>query len=356
MEYTRDVDKFVVPPTPASTGSRSYAQSLGPLDAASSTGDSGRSSARSLVEDPLYRDMNLASNNIYMRPLREKFPEHIASLVDHLRRDRDSPGPSPDQVRQDARLNELWMGTGEPDVEKYFQTNVFPNPEPSESLKRTDRFPMAKRAVPDGRSNLKVSTPVPDMLFGYNRNGAFPQQQTQLISMGTEMVANNQGLVYPFFVIEFKADGPSGSGSLWVATNQCLGGSTSCVNIAERLNHQLRQCKSEKVLPIDSAAFSVAMSGTEARLYISWKHDELKYYMANVESFLLQDPEHYLKFRKYVRNIIDWGKDKRLKEIRDSLYNLLEESRRETSEVAKSRPPPSDDSISSYRHKRKALR
>ena len=51
------------------------------------------------------------------------------------------------------------------------------------------------------------------------------------------MVANTQGLVYPFFVIEFKADGPGGSGSMWVATNQCLGGSASCVKIAERLNY-----------------------------------------------------------------------------------------------------------------------
>jgi hypothetical protein len=32
--------------------------------------------------------------------------------------------------------------------------------------------------------------------------------------MGTEIVANTQGLVYLFFVIEFKADSPGGSGSL----------------------------------------------------------------------------------------------------------------------------------------------
>jgi hypothetical protein len=174
--------------------------------------------------------------------------------------------------------------------------------------------------------------------------------------MGNGMVANSQDLIYPFFVIEFKADGPSGDCSLWVATNQCLGGSASCVNIAERLNRQLRQCESKEILPINSAAFSVAMSGTEARLYISWKHDELQYYMRNVESFLLQDPEHYLKFRKYVRNIIDWGKDQHLKEIRELLDNLLEESRRKTSETAKSRPPPPGGSASNSEHKRKASR
>jgi hypothetical protein len=80
--------------------------------------------------------------------------------------------------------------------------------------------------------------------------------------MGSQVVANSQGLVYPFFVIEFRGDGPSGTGSLWVATNQCLGASASCVNMAEHLNHQLKQCQSRNVEPIDSA--SIAMSGTEA--------------------------------------------------------------------------------------------
>ncbi len=110
--------------------------------------------------------------------------------------------------------------------------------------------------------------------------------------MGPEMVANNQyqGLLYPFFVVEFKGEG----GSLWVATNQCLGGSVACVNVAELLNRQLRECNSDKIQQIDSAAFSIAMNGSEARLYISWKHDELAYHMANVKSFLLQDPAHCL--------------------------------------------------------------
>lgn len=57
------------------------------------------------------------------------------------------------------------------------------------------------------------------------------------------------------------------------------------------------------------------MNGTEARLYISWKHDELQYYTRKVDSFLLQKPKDYVEFRKYVRNIIDWSKDKRLNKI-----------------------------------------
>jgi hypothetical protein len=173
---------------------------------------------------------------------------------------------------------------------------------------------MAKHTVPSMGSKLKVTTPVPDVIYGHNRQNAFPQQQAQLISMGTDMVANNQGLLYLFFAVEFKGDSPSGSGSMWVATNQRLGYSASCVNIAERLNRQLGQCKSDTVHSIDSSAFSIAMNGTEARLYVSWKHDELDYYMTNIDSFLLQKPKDYIELRKYVRNIIDWGKGNRLKE------------------------------------------
>ncbi|KAH8759497.1 hypothetical protein F5883DRAFT_648095 [Diaporthe sp. PMI_573] len=352
MGNTRDADGFVVPPTPSSTGTRSYCAGTGSV--APSDASSSRRSGRSLVEDPLYRDMNLAANNIYIRPLNEQFPEDIADLVEYVRQDRDSPDPSLDQVRQDDELNALWMGTGEPEVEDYFTGKIFPKPGASDTLKRSDRQPMAKHAVPSSDPSLKVSTPVPDMLYGYNRHAAFPRQQSQLISMGTGMVANNQSLIYPFFVIEFKSDGPSGAGSLWVATNQCLGGSTSCVKIAERLNDQLRGCKSDNIKPIDSAAFSIAMSGTEARLHVSWKHNELAYYMANVESFLLQKPADYIEFRKYVRNIIDWGKHKRLNEIRDSLDSLLEEGRKRTSQAAKSRQPPPAGSASSNGKKPKS--
>lgn len=81
--------------------------------------------------------------------------------------------------------------------------------------------------------------------------------------MGAEMVANNQGLLYPFFVIEFKRDGPSENRRLWIAANQCDGGSASRVNIAERPNHRLRHCKSNKVKQINNAAFALAISGTE---------------------------------------------------------------------------------------------
>ncbi|KAF7876396.1 hypothetical protein EAF04_001488 [Stromatinia cepivora] len=364
MEYRRNADGFVLPPTSASTRSHSYrtdaeddaqmswySPSIAVSNMSSPSTGSGR---RSLVEDPLYRQNNLAENNIYICSSREQYPEHIASLINHVRLDRSSPGPSSDQVWQDVDLENLEMGTGAADVEDYFKNKIFPKPASLDILKRIDRTPMAKKIVPDIGSKLKVSIPCPDMLYGYNSLGAFPQQQIQFRSMGNEMVANTQNLIYPFFVIEFKADGPGGSGSLWTATNQCLGGSASCINIVESLNRRLKQCKNKKVQAINSTVFSIAMNGTEARLYISWKHNEFEYYTQKIDSFLLQKPKDYIEFRKYIRNIIDWGKEKRLNEIRDSLNSLLEESRHAASQLAKSCPPPSsDDSVRRSSQKRK---
>lgn len=113
MGYRRDADGFTVPPTPVSTGSRSCAdtddRSAAPSDV---TGSTPSSSRRSLVEDPYYRRMNLATNNIYMQPLHSQFPEDIDDIIRLVQQDRDSPGPSLEDVRQDTELNELWMGAG----------------------------------------------------------------------------------------------------------------------------------------------------------------------------------------------------------------------------------------------------
>ncbi|MCJ1462003.1 hypothetical protein MMC07_000603 [Pseudocyphellaria aurata] len=352
MAKQRDPDVVAKPDAPASTSSRSSNRSMKPSDSASSTGGTGRDN-RDKIKDPSYRLRDLATNHIYKLPRTEQIPEHIDRLIAHVSQDRHSPGPSADDVRQDTALEELEDGVGESAVEDYFKDKIFPKA--AGIFTRTARSSMARRVVPDTGTDIKVVTPAPDLLYGYHRLHAFPHQQAQLNSMGNEMEANGLNLLYPFFVMEFKGDCPSGAGSLWVATNQCLGGSSSCVNIAEQLNDRLRQCKSREIRPIDSAAFSLAMSGTEARLYISWKQDELRYYLKQVDCFVLQKPGDYLQFRNYVRNIFDWAKDRRLTEIRDSLDQLLERSRLITSEAAKARLSPSDEaSMSSSKRTRTA--
>ncbi|KAG5292673.1 hypothetical protein I7I48_04833 [Histoplasma ohiense] len=108
---------------------------------------------------------------------------------------------------------------------------------------------------------------------------------------------------------------------------------------------RLEESKYHRVQPISSAAFSVTMNGTEARLFVSWKEDN-EYSMAKVESFLPQSPDHYLKFRKIIRNILDWGKSSRLSEIRGVLDALFgrDGGNREVQRKVRFRKPLSDDS------------
>ncbi len=125
--------------------------SVAPSDLADAAPGSVRSS-RSLVEDPLYRDVNSAASHVYyMHPRRNQFPKHIVGLVDRVRRDRVSPGPSPDEVWQDAELNELWMGAGEPKVGGHFGGKIFPKPGPGDVwMAPTDnRWPSTPSRVPD---------------------------------------------------------------------------------------------------------------------------------------------------------------------------------------------------------------
>jgi hypothetical protein len=191
-------------------------------------------------------------------------------------------------------LEALGIGAAEPDLEEYFRSTIFPYPRNSEPLKRSDRQPMVKNVIPK-LSERRVSTPVPDMLYAYSRSGAFPKQEAQILSLGHDPVANSQDLICPFLAIEFTGDGPGSTGNLWVASNQCIGGSTACVNILERLNQQLEALDDDTVHIMNSAAFSIAMTGSEARLHISWKEDA-NYYTMIVDVFCYRNRSNLLFF------------------------------------------------------------
>ncbi|KFH48647.1 hypothetical protein ACRE_003730 [Hapsidospora chrysogenum ATCC 11550] len=343
MSYRKHTDGYMVPATPASTGSASYNKSVAPSDASRS---SSRSTKKSLVEEPNYRDENLRRNGIHMMPVSRsrRLPDHVASAVRYIQQDRDSPPPTAEDIWRDQELDDLYNGAPESQVESYFRDKILPRTGPPGPLRRDDRLPMFADAVPSTGSSWRVSNPVPDMLYGYDRRRAFPQYDAPLDYMGSDAKGNSQSppLLYPFFLIEYKASG----GNMVVATNQCLGASATCVNIAETLNRRLKECRSDMVQSVNSSTFSVATNGVDARLYISWKQDDLDYYMATVKNFQLQEPEQYVEFRKYVRNIVQWGADRRLKEVRDALDTLLEESRKRASTVAKSRAPPYADAAS----------
>lgn len=291
------------------------------------------------VADPLYRQAHLGRNGVVLLRPDQVLPPSLQALEQQMRAGRTSPQPDVEFYQNDEKLIDLEEGTDELEVERYMHNKVFIIPH---SIKRSDKKRMFQGVVPnDPTARYSISTPTPDSAYGYDRNNAFPEHHVlQLSDMGKEPIANGHDLLYPFLAIEFKADGPFRSSGLWVATNQCLGAASACVKIANTLNTRLRQCRGHDDTLIDCAAFSIAMSGTEARLFISWHAVDSKYYTRKLESYLLQKPEDFIDFRRHVRNIIDWGRTERLAKIQEALDEVLETGRLEASAKAKSRAPP----------------
>ncbi|KAJ3537557.1 hypothetical protein NM208_g4587 [Fusarium decemcellulare] len=313
--------------TPAGHQRSSSAHSL-----ASNSSAASKKATLALVEQTDYREMHLESNNIFYRDRNEPLPAHVSDLIKNvLKKPRHSPTPSESNILADSELSALEKGAGESRVLEYFQRNLIPPFHDLDVLRRSTGLPLIKNLVPDTGTGTEysVSQPKPDILCGYNLSGAFvPQQRQRLDSMDRVKCANSENVAFPFLILELKGDGPSSHGRLWVATNQCLGGAATCVNIAERFNNQLRQYQGEEgAHQIDSTCFSVAMSGTEARLFVSWKQGEV-INMRKVRSFALQEPDHFIEFRKHIRNIMDWGRTERLENIRSGLDFLIAESRR----------------------------
>ncbi|TPX14894.1 uncharacterized protein E0L32_005003 [Thyridium curvatum] len=341
MGYTTGADGFTVPPTRPSLVSRSY----------QATEDSASSTAR--VRHPSYRQNNLGSNGVYVRDSRNQLPDHVSCHVETLRtKKRDSPGPSSEQIDGYLDgLDSLARGCTEADVEGFLEDTVFPKVwdrtyGSSAGLGIAKSSLMSSHLIPNNpESPFRVSGPKPDLLYGYSGYEAFTQPQflaqASLHRNARFAEATTQGLRFPFLAVEFKAAGGT-QGDLWVAANQCAGASSACLSAMSQLNKSLQEY--QRVERVDNFSYSIAVDNNTAQIYISWKEDDLNYCLQRVDAFLLSRPEEFKDFRSRVRNILDWGKDTRLTQIRDALDVILEEHRKRASEVAKSRLPPSVDS------------
>ncbi|TQS33432.1 hypothetical protein Golomagni_06224 [Golovinomyces magnicellulatus] len=272
--------------------------------------------------------------------------------MDRVRRKRDSPEPTLQGMQ--TELAALQEGAEELKVSDHFTYEIASSHRKSTQVSNNRSLTMHRQHMPSSNTaniplDQRLSQPVPDLLYGY------PDKAMSQYYMHTpNLIANTQGLILPFFAIEFKAEGPSSNGNLWVAENQAMGASVACVRIAENLNRRLEECANlREVQKIDTSAFSIAMSGSEARLFITWRDSPEKYIMKHVQSYAMSRPDNYLEFRRVVRNILDWGKDERLRDIFKCLDSLLEENRLQASKMAKDRSRPGSSSGSDVSRRRR---
>ncbi|KAF1994945.1 hypothetical protein P154DRAFT_446637 [Amniculicola lignicola CBS 123094] len=293
---------------------------------------SSKSSKRT-VEDPFYRTLYCQPNGIFLNKPNTQPPSPVRYIISGLDKERKSPQPD---FNNDEELESIEEAP-EAAVERYFNTKVFPPTLPT--LRRDDRAPMTAQVPSLPAATTKISRPQPDALYGYT-NSTFDQDGRYLFTT-RDAYANSTNLLYPFFVIEYKGDG----GSMMVATNQCLGGASTCVSIAENLKQRLQTAGLDEITPLDTCSFSIAVNGSEARLLVTWKASHEAYYTKRCGSYTMRKPEDIQKFRTVCRNVLDWGRTERLQQIYSAIDALAEHSRQIQSAKSKSRLQTTSEEI-----------
>ena len=195
-------------------------------------------------------------------------------------------------------------GLPEVNVQRYFDTAIFYLPHNDTRIQVNMDQIMLASSVPKQKGTLKMSCPKPDLLYGYSL-GAFTFAQAEtLIRMADDISANSQQLHFPFLVVEYKGD----QGSMYGATNQCMNAAAACMNLVDMVNAWVEDLRRKQpdsnVSPVETAMFSIAMNASEANVHVSCKSGSATY-THWVAGFNVQDVDHFIRFRRMMRNIID---------------------------------------------------
>ncbi|KAK7704278.1 hypothetical protein SLS57_010527 [Botryosphaeria dothidea] len=268
------------------------------------------------VRSPRYRQNVLELNGVFISKSCDAAPASVQSLVDAvLGAPRDEAAPSAEELQRWVRAIVAAEDLGEEDVGNVLLSSVslLPSAEHHPLVQRIAKQPFARpdlclpriSGLADGlTTNVpRISTPVPNVTYGL-RAAAFTTQQR--VAMTTISPTNAVSepipeLFWPFLAVEFKAQNKAGS--MHTATNQCAGAGSAAV-------------KAQKILagqwpvqpPVTHAAFSCAMDGRSAELFVHYaSEDGAAYHLASVNRYLLADPDHLARLHLHLHNITDWG-------------------------------------------------
>lgn len=346
FESSPTADMSMPPPTPAATSE--YRNSIPALsDRGRTSSRSGRSevtggssqTGRIDATNTNYRAKVLKRNGIYILNATAPLSAELAAEADHTRRRRDSPGLS-DQLAAEICGQILMRGDDEESsVEGLLpEKGILPrdrrdDPRSHQHLRYIRRmpyskaFPLPKAIKPNDfaeevQSNIQsIVIPSPDIAYGYTLEGFSSNQRFALgcTIRGVDLDRLSmpaKDLLWPFLIVEFKAL-PTGGNIYW-ATNQCAGGGAVSVKATQSLYALASQFSEGFSDPMEAVAYSAAIDGELAIMYMHW-FDDGQYYMERINIYLLSRPAELIQFRKQVRNILDWAFSTRLDMIKSAL-------------------------------------
>ena len=64
-----------------------------------------------------------------------QLPDHVASALRYIQRDRDSPPPTAEDIWRDQELDDLYNGAPESQVESYYRDKILPRTGPPGPLR-----------------------------------------------------------------------------------------------------------------------------------------------------------------------------------------------------------------------------
>ncbi|KAJ3531304.1 hypothetical protein NM208_g8941 [Fusarium decemcellulare] len=274
------------------------------------------------------RDQEILRNNgmIYLGPYRafKEVPSDVKRLAEnmtfHFRVSYSDATGEDEYMKIFLSRYQLEESVTPAMIKEYWKTllGAIPRYPP---LRCSDSKAIYRKWMPRVPGMETFGDPEPTLLYGY-RLRQFGEPKIRGLKALSQGGVNNDSLFYPFLAVAVQDDNSNMKGSLWAATDTCLASSSVCVTLAQKLEQELKAGGADYFSTIDNIAFSVAMNGTVARLYVTFVTENGTCAMYNARSFLLQNPYHHVEFRTTMLHILHWGQ-RRLNTIVCQLRSMV---------------------------------
>lgn len=207
---------------------------------------------------------------------------------------------------------------------------------------------------PDVLTNpLPLPKPKPDLTFGYSET-AFNHKQLLTIDLliddqfGRSYAVPDQKIRFPFLEIEFKSQAKNGTH--YIATNQAAG--AGAIALIGNMELMQRSSGMQKFDYDEPQYFSVSMDHQLACVNVHWlrapaEGGQHSFHVEGLSQHLLRDANGIRALSRAIKNILDYGADKRLRALCSALDAYRETVVRnraepQTERQTRGRLPPPD--------------
>lgn len=283
--------------------------------------------AEKRVEKPYYRD-ELRNHGVILDRSGGSIPESVREYAQSLlEAQRSSPGLKDEELSSALRtVVGLENADEETTSRELNTTSLFPRAANYDwKIAVGGSVPLDRTALPHafGRNFLPIVQPKPDYQYGYP-HASFNADEAEVMEHRRlrDYARPSSAAFWPFFFIELKS--VSHGGTHWVAENQNAGSGAHCVNSMKTLMNYTKD-NEKRTNILNSLAFSCIADVYSASLWVHWHEagDSSRFISSKVKSYQMDNKEDFQSLRSGIRNIIDYGIDKRLPAIKQALRDVL---------------------------------